>query len=132
MRILVAAIFIASVGCGSTVSYKPILKPYRFEGSDFYLPSRLRLLFQEDHSQPTVAVATVVDVGAAADPPDEPPALIPVCHGFRVAPCTGLNVLPPAHSGTLALAIAMAPLRSNRATVASDFCGTLSAKIGDP
>ena len=69
---------------------------------------------------------------ATAEPPEEPPALKLVFQGFRVVPKTGLKVCPPAHSGTLDLAIGIAPFCSRRAIVASDFLGTLSEKMGEP
>ena len=60
---------------------------------------------------------------AAADPPEDPPALRPVFHGLRVKPLTGLNVCPPAHSGTFDLAMGMPPRDSSIWIVASEVSG---------
>ena len=69
---------------------------------------------------------------AAAEPPEDPPALLAISQGLRVNPLTGLNVWPPAHSGTLDLATAIAPLLSSFLIVASDVCATLLVNIGEP
>lgn len=63
---LVAGAFL--LGCAGP-SYKLNLKPYQLDATDFTYPSGLRVIFQEDHSQPSVMVASVVDVGSAAEPP---------------------------------------------------------------
>lgn len=55
-------------GCAGP-SYKLNLKPYTLEAVDFPLPSGLRILFQEDHSEPTVYVTALVGVGSTAEPP---------------------------------------------------------------
>ena len=60
-----------------------------------------------------VASQTCPLAKAAAEPPDEPPAVRPKLNGLRVTPWTGLNVCPPAHSGTLDLPTGFAPLSSN-------------------
>ncbi len=41
---------------------------YDVRYTDYCLPSGLRVVFQEDHSQPVVSVTTVVGSGASADP----------------------------------------------------------------
>lgn len=57
-------------GCaGPSVSYKLNLKPYALEATDFPLPSGLRVLFQEDHSEPTVLVTALYGVGSTSEPP---------------------------------------------------------------
>ena len=82
----------------------------------------------------SLPVASQTDplASAAAYPPEEPPTLIRRSHGLRVAPKTGLNVLPLAHSGTLDLAIGIAPLLSSCRTVEFDAAATLWAKIDEP
>ena len=72
------------------------------------------------------------DASAAADPPEEPPALLPRFQGLRVTPNTELNVWAPANSGTLDFAIGMAPFASSVATVMSVVFAIASAKIGEP
>ncbi len=79
-----------------------------------------------------VASQTEPAASAAAEPPDDPPAVSRVSHGLRVIPKTGLNVCPPAHSGTFDFATGTAPFASSRATVASEAAATLSANIGEP
>jgi zinc protease len=44
------------------------MKPYAVNQVDFVLPSGLRVVFQEDHSQPLVSITSVTDRGSAADP----------------------------------------------------------------
>ena len=62
---------------------------------------------------------------AAAEPPEEPPALSAGLNGLPVAPHTGLRVLAPAPmSGTLVLAVTMAPARFSRATRPLSCAGT--------
>ena len=65
---------------------------------------------------------------AAAEPPDEPPQVREVSHGFRVSPNTSLNVLAPApNSGVFDFATTTAPRCSRRSTMKSDRSGTWSA-----
>ncbi len=56
-----------AAGCAGP-TYQLKLKPYQLDAVDFRLPSGLRVLFQEDRSQPSVMVVSVVDVGAAQEP----------------------------------------------------------------
>lgn len=44
------------------------LKEYNVEMRDFVFPSGLRVVFQEDHSQPLVSITSVTDRGSTADP----------------------------------------------------------------
>lgn len=37
----------------------------------YALPSGMRIIFQEDHSSPTVSIATIVGTGSAQDPPEK-------------------------------------------------------------
>ena len=64
---------------------------------------------------------------AAAEPPDEPPALNLRFQGFRVMPNNGLKVCPPAHSGTFDLAMGIPPRHSSIWIVASEVSGILFA-----
>ena len=62
---------------------------------------------------------------AAAEPPDDPPAFNVGLKGLPVAPQTGLRELAPAPmSGTLVLAVTMAPAARMRATSAMSAAGT--------
>ena len=84
-----------------------------------------------------VGAATTGGIGAAllreAAPPEEPPQVIRVSHGFRVFPNTSLNVLAPApNSGVLDFARTMPPLASRFSTRWSERYGTWSAKMGEP
>ncbi len=45
------------------------VRPFRLASTDFPLPSGLRIVFQRDATQPSIVVATVIDGGAASDPP---------------------------------------------------------------
>src|SRR5262245_6266083 len=57
-----------------------------------------------------VASHTWPEASAAAEPPDEPPQVRLVSHGFRVTPNTSLKVLPPApNSGVFDLATTTPP-----------------------
>lgn len=64
MFLMAAAAMLMAAG----PSYKMKLKPYDLQSTDFQMPSGLRLLFQEDRSQPSVMLTTVYDVGSAGDP----------------------------------------------------------------
>src|SRR5207253_10647542 len=67
LPLLLAAVF---AGCaGPSVSYKLNLKPYQLDAVDFPLPSGLRILFQEDHREPTVLVTALHGVGSTSEPP---------------------------------------------------------------
>ncbi len=44
------------------------MKDYAVEQKDYVFPSGLRVVFQEDHSQPLVSITAVNDRGSAADP----------------------------------------------------------------
>src|ERR1044072_4416751 len=64
---------------------------------------------------------------AAAVPPEEPPGVKRVFHGFRVTPNTSLYVLPPAaNSGVFVFLTMSAPHDSRRCTTMSDSCDTRS------
>ena len=70
---------------------------------------------------------------ATAEPPEEPPHVLAVFHGLRVAPKTSLKVLAPApNSGVFDLASTTAPWRSRVSTATSERVGTWSAKMGEP
>lgn len=62
------ALAVLAAGCVGLASYQLKLKPYQLEGSDFPLPSGLRVFFQEDKGQPSVIVASVVGIGSVGDP----------------------------------------------------------------
>ena len=62
---------------------------------------------------------------ATPAPPLEPPQVSAGSHGFRVAPKTALNVLPPApNSGVFVLAKTMAPAALSRSTTSASSFGT--------
>src|SRR5262249_4815535 len=68
-----------------------------------------------------------LQASAAAEPPEEPPALSMGVHGLPVAPQTGLREFAPApNSGTLVLATTMAPALRTSATIAQSALGTKS------
>jgi hypothetical protein len=72
-----------------------------------------------------VAIGSMSTASAAADPPEEPPALSTGSKGLPVAPHTGLRVLAPAPmSGTLVLAVTIAPAARRRATSVLSAAGT--------
>lgn len=56
-------------GCATAgPSYKLNLKPYQLDMTDFNFPSGLRILFQEDHTEPTVLVTALYGVGSTSEP----------------------------------------------------------------
>jgi len=61
------------VSAFSASSAKPsidlALDPYSLTLSDYCFPSGLRIMFQEDHTQPLVNITQVIDQGSDADPP---------------------------------------------------------------
>ena len=62
---------------------------------------------------------------AAAEPPDEPPAMRLASKGLPVAPQTGLRLFPPAPiSGTFVLARIIAPAARRRPTISVSSSGT--------
>jgi hypothetical protein len=73
-----------------------------------------------------VAIGSMSTARAAAEPPEEPPAFSRGSNGLPVAPHTGLRVFAPAPmSGTLVLAVTMAPAARSRATSRLSAAGTL-------
>lgn len=48
--------------------FKLNLEPFDLPMMDYNFPSGLRVIFQEDHTQPVVAVTVVIDRGSEADP----------------------------------------------------------------
>ena len=68
LRIFLLTLLVAT-SCTSSNMYRLKLKPYQLSGSDFPMPSGLRVFFQEDHSQASVIVAATVGVGGVNDPP---------------------------------------------------------------
>ena len=65
---LLLALVVGFAACPSAMLYQLKLKPYELVGTDFPLPSGLRVFFQEDHDQPSVMVATTIGVGGSSDP----------------------------------------------------------------
>lgn len=56
-------------GCATAgPSYKLNLKPYQLDMTDFNFPSGLRILFQEDRTEPTVLVTGLYGVGSTSEP----------------------------------------------------------------
>lgn len=49
--------------------FKLTLEPFDLPMVDYNFPSGLRIIFQEDHTQPIVAVTVFIDKGSEADPP---------------------------------------------------------------
>jgi zinc protease len=57
-------------GCAAAeLPDKPMPKPYELAQRDFPLKSGLRVVVQEDHSAPVVAIVSTFNVGSTADPP---------------------------------------------------------------
>ena len=67
-RLAILTLLVAT-SCTGANMYRLKLKPYQLSGSDFPMPSGLRVFFQEDHSQPSVIVTAVVGAGGVDDPP---------------------------------------------------------------
>jgi hypothetical protein len=80
-----------------------------------------------------VQIGSMPAASAAAEPPEEPPALSAGLNGLPVAPHTGLRELAPAPmSGTLVLAVTMAPAARSFATRALSLAGTLPRSLTLP
>src|SRR5665213_1818457 len=70
---------------------------------------------------------TIPDATAAADPPEEPPGVWPVCQGFLVAPYALFWVsLTSPNSGTLVRPSVMNPAALNRRTMEQSWSDTCS------
>jgi zinc protease len=68
-RVLFLVPLLLLLACaGSGLPEQPILPEQSFAQRDFRLPSGLRVLVQEDHSAPLVAVAAVYGIGSSLDP----------------------------------------------------------------
>ena len=66
------ALFVLSLGSAHAgdipkADYKLKLDEYNIQMADYQFPSGLRVIFQEEHSQPIVAITTVIDTGSEAD-----------------------------------------------------------------
>jgi zinc protease len=60
------------LGCAAAeLPDKPMPKPYELSQMDFPLKSGMRVLVQEDHSAPVVAVVVTFNVGSTSDPKGE-------------------------------------------------------------
>lgn len=68
--------FVAMADSPPKASMQLKLKPYALQMRDFSFPSGLRIVFQQDNSQPIVNVSSVIDHGSA----DEPPGLEGMAH----------------------------------------------------
>src|SRR5215468_114483 len=89
--------FVVACGCATSRTIPPPdsieLPQLRFRMQEFVLPSGLRILVQEDHGSPTVAVVTVVGTGTAADPRGKEGVAHLVEHlTFRARPGEGASV----------------------------------------
>jgi hypothetical protein len=70
---------------------------------------------------------------AAPAPPEDPPGEASGCHGLRVAPSTGLDVVKRIDSsGTLVRPTKMAPARRRLATTAESAGAMVPARAGRP
>ena len=67
ISVILPGLLCVLAGCGGP-SYTLKLKPYSLQAKDFPLPSGLRVIFQEDRSQPSVVVTAVYDAGGSSDP----------------------------------------------------------------
>ena len=89
-------------------------------------PHRAAGMRSEPPVSEPVQIGSMPVASAAAEPPEEPPALSVGLNGLPVAPQTGLRELAPAPmSGTLVLAVTMAPAARSLATIAMSAAGTL-------
>ncbi|MDP6932724.1 MAG: insulinase family protein, partial [Myxococcota bacterium] len=59
----------ASAAAIPKADYALSLDEYDLQISDYNFPSGLRILFQEEHTQPVVAITTVIDHGSDSDFP---------------------------------------------------------------
>ncbi|MDP2315133.1 MAG: insulinase family protein [Pseudomonadota bacterium] len=60
--------FMASADSPPRAKMEVKYKPYDVKMRDFNFPSGLRIIFQEDHSQPIVSITSVIDRGSTSDP----------------------------------------------------------------
>src|SRR6185312_2301881 len=69
----------------------------------------------------------------AAAPALEPPGVLPVFHGLRVMPSSGLSPTPlQPNSLVVVLPITIAPARLTRSTVGASAAATLSFMVREP
>ncbi|MFO0594816.1 MAG: insulinase family protein [Myxococcaceae bacterium] len=57
-----------SSGCAGLLPNRPVMADTKFRMREFRLANGLRVIVEEDHAAPLVAVVTVVGVGSAGDP----------------------------------------------------------------
>ncbi len=60
--------FVASADAPPRAKMEVKYKQYDVKMRDFNFPSGLRIIFQEDHSQPIVSITSVIDRGSTSDP----------------------------------------------------------------
>jgi zinc protease len=60
--------FLAQADAVPRAKMVPQYKEYNVTARDFNFPSGLRIVFEEDHSQPIVSVTSVIDRGSTSDP----------------------------------------------------------------
>ncbi|MDP2307266.1 MAG: insulinase family protein [Pseudomonadota bacterium] len=60
--------FVASADSPPRAKMEVKYKQYDVKMRDFNFPSGLRIIFQEDHSQPIVSITSVIDRGSTSDP----------------------------------------------------------------
>src|SRR5271154_7001086 len=66
------ALLLGVLAAGPVLATPPngvVIRDVSFKMGDLELPSGMRIVIEEDRSQPLVAVVAVVDVGSAQDPP---------------------------------------------------------------
>ena len=79
------------------------------------------------------ARGTQPEATAAPEPPDDPPGVRSVFHGFLVTPHSGLSVkLSYANSGVVVLPTMIAPARARRRTMSASSPGTQCSYIFEP
>src|SRR4051812_23316229 len=67
--VLWSLIAVSFAGCAAAgLPDNPVLKPYDLKQTDFPLKSGLRIVVQEDHSAPVVALVSAYTVGSSDDP----------------------------------------------------------------
>ena len=64
-------LLVALAHAGSQPELKLRLPDYSLVSRSYCLPSGIRITFQEDHTQPVVAISSVVDQGSSGDPPGQ-------------------------------------------------------------
>ncbi len=122
-----------STEIGVQPSWRPSMGTRPGDGRNPTTPQIAAGIRSEPPVSEPVQTGSMSQASAAAEPPDEPPAISAGSNGLPVAPQTGLREFAPApNSGTLVLAVTIAPAARTRAIWAESRSGTWLRYSGEP